>query len=56
MDKNSKNKVVRYGHSLVEWFNKNSFNIVLMLSVLHIGLAYIHTPHSGRADYLFRPA
>ncbi len=45
--------VVRYGCSLTEWLNNHCFKIVLVLPLVHIGLAYIHTRHSGRADYLF---
>ena len=44
--------VVRYGCSLTEWLNNHGFKIILILSLVHIGLAYIHTRHSGRADYL----
>ena len=41
---------------IAKWFLKNSFYIVVTLSVLHIGLAYIHTRESGRADqFLFFP-
>ena len=42
----------RYYHSLVEWLSSQNFRIILVLSLLHIGLAYIHAQHSGRADYL----
>ncbi len=45
--------VVRYGHSSKEWLNHHSFKIVLVLSLLHIGLAYVHTQHSSTADCLF---
>jgi hypothetical protein len=47
--------VVRYGRSFTEWLNINGFKIVVVLSLLHIGLAYIHTQHSGRADYRLLP-
>lgn len=43
--------VVRNGRPLVGWLNDHTFKIVLILSLLHIGLAYLHTRHSGRADY-----
>jgi hypothetical protein len=47
--------VVRNGHSLVEWLNEHCFKMVLILSLCHVGLAYIHTRHSGRADcWLFQ--
>ena len=46
------NLLVPYGRSAVEWLNSNNLRIVVILSVLHIGLAYIHTWHSGRADSL----
>ena len=39
------------GHSLAEWLNRQSFKVILILSFLHIALSYIHTRHSGRADY-----
>jgi hypothetical protein len=55
MDSNLNCKVERYGRFLVEWLNNNSFKIVLVLSLLHIGLSYIHTQHSGRADYRILP-
>jgi hypothetical protein len=45
--------VVRYGHTFTGWLNNNSFGIVLILSLLHIGLAYIHIQHLSRADYQF---
>jgi hypothetical protein len=48
--------VVRYGCSISEWLNNHAFGIVLILSLMHIGLAYIHTRHSGRADYPFFPS
>lgn len=44
--------VVRYGHSSKEWLNHHSFKIVLVLSLLHIGLAYVHTQHLSRTDCL----
>jgi hypothetical protein len=47
--------VIRYCHSLREWLNHHAFATVLVLSLMHIGLAYIHTRHSGRADYQFFP-
>lgn len=48
--------VVRYDCSFREWLNGHSFKIVLVLSLLHIGLAYIHTQqHSGRGDYSLLP-
>ena len=31
---------------------KYSFVIVLLMSILHIGIAYIHSRESGRADFL----
>jgi hypothetical protein len=42
--------VRRYCLSLAERLDNNSFKIVLILSLFHIGLACIHTQHSGRAD------
>jgi hypothetical protein len=42
--------VVRYGRSFVEWLNNHSFKMVFVLSLLHIGLAYIHAQRSSRAD------
>lgn len=51
MGEKLKSTVARNGRSLVEWLNDHSFRIVMILSLLHIGLAYIHTRHSGRADY-----
>ena len=48
--------VVRCGRSLTEWLSNHSFGIVLILSLLHIGLAYIHIQHPCRADYRFLPA
>jgi hypothetical protein len=46
--------VVLYGRSVKEWLNHCSFKIVLVLSVFHVGLAYIHTQPSGRADCLLK--
>jgi hypothetical protein len=41
------------GHSFAGWLSNQSFKIVVALSLLHIGLAYIHAQRSGRADYYF---
>jgi hypothetical protein len=38
----------------VKWCNARNFVMVMILSVLHIGLAYMHTRGSGRADFLSR--
>jgi hypothetical protein len=38
----------------VKWCNARSFALVLILSILHIGLAYMHTRDSGRADIVSR--
>jgi hypothetical protein len=53
MDEKLDRAVVRYGCSFAEWLNNQSFKIVLVLSLMHIGLAYIHTRYPGRADRLF---
>ena len=46
------NRTVRYcSHSFVEWLSKRHFGIIVVLSLLHIGLAYIHIQHSSGADY-----
>ena len=42
--------VARWGRSFMAWLNGNTFQIVLILSLVHIGLAYIHSWDSGRAD------
>jgi hypothetical protein len=34
----------------VQWFNARSFALVLIFSTLHVGLAYMHSRDSGRAD------
>ena len=37
-----------------KWAIKYSFSIVLILSVIHLSIAYIHTRESGRTDlFLF---
>jgi hypothetical protein len=37
---------------VTKWCNARSFALVLILSILHVGLAYMHTRDSGRADTL----
>lgn len=37
---------------VTKWCNARSFALVLILSILHVGLAYMHTRDSGRADIL----
>lgn len=39
-------------NNVTNWLNKHSFKLVLIMSLFHIGLAYIHTRDSGRADPL----
>ena len=36
---------------VIGWLKKHNFLLVLVMSLLHIGLAYIHTRDSGRDDY-----
>lgn len=36
---------------VIGWLKKHNFLLVLVMSLLHIGLAYIHTRDSGRGDY-----
>lgn len=55
LDEKLNSTVVRYGRSFAEWLNNHSFKMVFILSLLHIGLAYIHAQHSGRADYRLIP-
>jgi hypothetical protein len=37
---------------VTKWCNARSFALVFILSICHIGLAYMHTRDSGRADIL----
>jgi hypothetical protein len=39
-------------NNVTNWLNKHSFKLVLIMSLFHVGLAYIHTRDSGRADPL----
>lgn len=50
MDHKLKPLIIRYGRSFADWLNHNAFRIVVILSLMHIGLGYIHTRRSGRAD------
>ena len=36
---------------IYKWAIKYSFLIVLILSVIHLTIAYIHTRESGRTDH-----
>ena len=38
--------------SLRDWFNRYHFVLVLILSVIHISLAALHTRDSGKADLM----
>ena len=42
-------------NTVTNWLNKHSFKLVLIMSLFHVGLAYIHTRDSGRADPLPSP-
>lgn len=44
------------GSRATQWLKKNSVAIVVVLSLLHIALAYNHTRDSGRSDLLQQPA
>ena len=55
MDEKLNFAVVRYGRSFTEWINDHNFKLVLILSLLYIGLAYIHTQHPSRADHQTSP-
>lgn len=35
---------------MIGWLKKQSFLLVLGMSLFHVGLAYIHTRDSGRGD------
>lgn len=37
-------------NTVTNWLKKHSFTLVLIMSLFHVGLAYIHTRDSGRAD------
>ncbi len=37
---------------VTNWLGRHSLQLVLIMSLLHVGLAYIHTRDSGRADPL----
>jgi hypothetical protein len=37
---------------VTKWCNARNFTLVSVLSILHVGLAYMHTRDSGRADTL----
>lgn len=50
MDGKVNSTMNRYRHSTAGWLNGNGFRIVLFLSLLHIGLAHIHTRHSGTTN------
>ncbi len=45
-----KSNLQRSGHALAAWLNRNGFGIVVILSILHIGLAFVHSRHSGSTD------
>ena len=49
-----KQTAVQYFHSANEWLHEHDFRIVLILSLIHVGLAglaCIHTQSSCRTDY-----
>ena len=37
---------------IANWLSKKSIVIVIIISIFHIGLTYIHTRESGRADLI----
>jgi len=41
------------GRNAVRWLKMRSFEIVIILSILHIGLAYIHARDSGGTNLVF---
>ncbi len=45
----SRVKVV--GRGVIRWLQSHSLAIVVVMSLLHIGLTYMHTRVSGRADF-----
>ena len=40
-------EMVRMARSASDWLKKHSFALVLLMSLFHIGLAYIHVRDSG---------
>lgn len=38
-------------HNAVRWTKKWSFVIVVLMSLFHVGLAYIHVRESGKANF-----
>jgi hypothetical protein len=38
--------------SVESWITKHNYLLVVFLSILHVGLAFIHTRDSGGADLL----
>jgi hypothetical protein len=46
------NKMYGMVEKVFGWLKKRSFILVLLMSIFHVGLAYIHTRDSGRADPL----
>jgi hypothetical protein len=51
MDKNEGGLV----RLVLDWLNKDQFVLVVLLSVAHIGLAYIHTRDTGRTAHPTNP-
>ena len=43
----------KFAYKVTNWLSRFSFYIVVGLSIFHIGLAYIHTRESGKADHIF---
>ena len=44
------NKLYGFSRKLTNCLNKHQFVLVLVLSLFHVGLSYIHNLDSGRAD------
>lgn len=49
------NKLYGFSRKLTNCLNKHQFVLVLVLSLFHVGLSYIHNLGSGRADPLRFP-
>jgi len=43
--------MVRKMNSFKKGMLKHSLSIIVILSIIHIGIAYIHSRESGRADF-----